>query len=126
MNARPNVVLVHGAWADGSCWREVIEGLQAEEIAAKGREELGSLLGAAFVSGLHPIAHSDWKRHAFIRGSYSFARPEQHGARAALRAPVDGPIAFAGEACSDQDYATVHGAWQSGREAVAQLFGAVA
>jgi len=29
MNARPNVVLVHGAWADGSCWSGVIERLQA-------------------------------------------------------------------------------------------------
>jgi pimeloyl-ACP methyl ester carboxylesterase len=30
MTARPNFVLVHGAWADGSCWRGVIEGLQSE------------------------------------------------------------------------------------------------
>jgi pimeloyl-ACP methyl ester carboxylesterase len=30
MTAHPNVVLVHGAWADGSCWRGVIEGLQSE------------------------------------------------------------------------------------------------
>ena len=30
MTARPNVVLVHGAWADGSCWHGVIEGLQSE------------------------------------------------------------------------------------------------
>jgi pimeloyl-ACP methyl ester carboxylesterase len=29
MNAQPNVVLVHGAWADGSCWSAVIERLQA-------------------------------------------------------------------------------------------------
>jgi pimeloyl-ACP methyl ester carboxylesterase len=29
MNARPNIVLVHGAWADGSCWDGVIERLQA-------------------------------------------------------------------------------------------------
>ncbi len=29
MNGRPNIVLVHGAWADGSCWSEVIEQLQA-------------------------------------------------------------------------------------------------
>jgi pimeloyl-ACP methyl ester carboxylesterase len=29
MNALPNVVLVHGAWADGSCWSGVIERLQA-------------------------------------------------------------------------------------------------
>ena len=25
MNTRPNIVLVHGAWADGSCWSAVIE-----------------------------------------------------------------------------------------------------
>ena len=29
MTARPNIVLVHGAWADGSCWEAVIESLQA-------------------------------------------------------------------------------------------------
>jgi pimeloyl-ACP methyl ester carboxylesterase len=26
----PNIVLVHGAWADGSCWRAVIQSLQAK------------------------------------------------------------------------------------------------
>jgi pimeloyl-ACP methyl ester carboxylesterase len=30
MAASPNIVLVHGAWADGSCWSDVIEGLQAD------------------------------------------------------------------------------------------------
>ena len=30
MNARPNIVLVHGAWADGSCWSSVIGRLQAD------------------------------------------------------------------------------------------------
>ena len=30
MPASPNVVLVHGAWADGSCWSAVIERLQAD------------------------------------------------------------------------------------------------
>ncbi len=29
MTTRPNIVLVHGAWADGSCWSAVIEQLQA-------------------------------------------------------------------------------------------------
>jgi pimeloyl-ACP methyl ester carboxylesterase len=28
MSTRPNIVLVHGAWADGSCWTSVIERLQ--------------------------------------------------------------------------------------------------
>ena len=30
MNPRPNIVLVHGAWADGSSWSAVIERLQAD------------------------------------------------------------------------------------------------
>jgi pimeloyl-ACP methyl ester carboxylesterase len=30
MTTKPNVVLVHGAWADGSCWSAVIEQLQAD------------------------------------------------------------------------------------------------
>jgi pimeloyl-ACP methyl ester carboxylesterase len=30
MNGRPNIVLVHGAWADGSCWSGVIERLQTD------------------------------------------------------------------------------------------------
>src|ERR1700756_5294598 len=29
MDTSPNIVLVHGAWADGSCWGGVIERLQA-------------------------------------------------------------------------------------------------
>jgi pimeloyl-ACP methyl ester carboxylesterase len=30
VNGRPNIVLVHGAWADGSCWNGVIARLQGE------------------------------------------------------------------------------------------------
>src|SRR5215472_12215908 len=30
MSDRPNIVLVHGAWADGSSWSAVIERLQAK------------------------------------------------------------------------------------------------
>jgi pimeloyl-ACP methyl ester carboxylesterase len=29
MTVQPNIILVHGAWADGSCWSGVIERLQA-------------------------------------------------------------------------------------------------
>jgi pimeloyl-ACP methyl ester carboxylesterase len=28
--SKPNIVLVHGAWADGSCWSAVVEGLQTK------------------------------------------------------------------------------------------------
>ena len=30
MNTRPNIVLVHGAWAEGSCWSGVVARLQAD------------------------------------------------------------------------------------------------
>ena len=30
MAAKPDIVLVHGAWADGSCWSRVIERLQSD------------------------------------------------------------------------------------------------
>jgi pimeloyl-ACP methyl ester carboxylesterase len=34
MNGQPNIVLVHGAWADGSSWSAVIERLQADGFRA--------------------------------------------------------------------------------------------
>jgi pimeloyl-ACP methyl ester carboxylesterase len=41
MAGLPNIVLVHGAWADGSCWSDVIERLQADgyEVTAPQRPE---------------------------------------------------------------------------------------
>jgi pimeloyl-ACP methyl ester carboxylesterase len=35
MHDRPNIVLVHGAWADGSCWSPVIERLRAESFQVR-------------------------------------------------------------------------------------------
>jgi pimeloyl-ACP methyl ester carboxylesterase len=32
MSELPNIVLVHGAWADGSCWSPVIERLQEDGL----------------------------------------------------------------------------------------------
>jgi monoamine oxidase len=100
-----------------------LTGLHADDIAAKAREELGNLLGSDFARDLRPIAYSDWQRHPFVCGSYSYARPTGHAARTALARAVNERLAFAGEACAENDYATVHGAWASGRAAVEQLFG---
>src|SRR5262245_64849367 len=35
MSDRPTIVLVHGAWADGSCWSGVIERLQAGGLTVR-------------------------------------------------------------------------------------------
>ena len=100
-----------------------VKGQSVEELADQSRQELAALLGAAFPRRLRLVAASDWKRHPFIGGSYSYARPGHHGARATLCAPLDERLAFAGEACSESDFATVHAAWESGKAAVRQLFG---
>jgi pimeloyl-ACP methyl ester carboxylesterase len=44
--AQPNIVLVHGAWADGSCWSAVIEQLQADGFTVTAPQfRLGELAG---------------------------------------------------------------------------------
>src|SRR5476649_9369 len=46
MSSLPNIVFVHGAWADGSCWSAVIEDLQAEGYnCTAGQFQLGALSG---------------------------------------------------------------------------------
>jgi pimeloyl-ACP methyl ester carboxylesterase len=35
MSDRPNIVLVHGAWADGSCWSGVVERLQTQRFQVR-------------------------------------------------------------------------------------------
>jgi pimeloyl-ACP methyl ester carboxylesterase len=46
VNGRPNIILVHGAWADGSCWSGVIERLQAEGFQVRAPQfPLSSLAG---------------------------------------------------------------------------------
>jgi pimeloyl-ACP methyl ester carboxylesterase len=46
MTVQPNIVLVHGAWADGSCWRGVIERLQADGYNVTAPQFPGSSLAA--------------------------------------------------------------------------------
>ena len=46
MSGKPNIVLVHGAWADRSCWSEVIAALQAEGLRVTARQFPMSSLAA--------------------------------------------------------------------------------
>jgi pimeloyl-ACP methyl ester carboxylesterase len=46
MTVQPNIVLVHGAWADGSCWTGVIERLQADGYNVTAPQFPGSSLAA--------------------------------------------------------------------------------
>ena len=59
MNARPNIVLVHGAWADGSCWSAVIARLQAGGYTVTAPQFPESSLAAETLLTSFPDLHSD-------------------------------------------------------------------
>lgn len=76
--------------------------------------ELVGLLGSDFARRVKPIVMHRWRADPFARGSYSYAKPGKADCRAALAAPVDGRLFFAGEAVSRTDFSTAHGAWFTG------------
>jgi len=77
-------------------------------------DELARLLGNGVRKQLAPLASTAWLRDPWARGSYSYALPGHADDRAALAAPVDDRLFFAGEACSPNFFSTAHGAWISG------------
>lgn len=95
------------------------EGLNGASEFAIG--ELVHLLGSDWRKKLRFVAGSAWGRETYVLGGYSHARPGQHGARAVLRAGVDPRIRFAGEATSDGEFSTAHGAYNSGVAAAKAL-----
>jgi monoamine oxidase len=88
------------------------EGLDGAAAFAVG--ELCSLLGSEWRKKLRFVAGSAWGRETWVLGSYSHARPDKHGARKMLATPIDPRIRFAGEACSEGEFSTAHGAYNSG------------
>ena len=50
--SRPTVVLLHGAWADGSSWNDVIERLQAQgvQVTAPANPLRGISLDSAYIN----------------------------------------------------------------------------
>jgi monoamine oxidase len=83
--------------------------------------ELVELFGSGIRACLLPLDETGWGRDPFARGSYSYALPGHADARAALAAPVDGRVFFAGEACSPHDFTTAHGAYLTGIEAADEV-----
>ena len=104
-------------------------GTLARELEAEGEAaffdfaagELTALLGSAFAKRIKPLRTHCWGADPFARGAYSFARPGKADQRAALAAPVENRLFFAGEACSRNDFSTVHGAFLTGAAAADQV-----
>ncbi len=86
-------------------------------LAQQSIDEIVALLGSGYRTRLKPLAESRWVSDPFANGSYSHALPGHAEDRAALAAPVDGRIFFAGEATSPNFFSTAHGAKESGERA---------
>jgi len=72
------------------------------------------------------LAVSAWGRDPYAGGSYSHAKVGHSDARAALAAPVDARLFFAGEAASLADFSTAHGAYRTGVAAAEEALAALA
>jgi pimeloyl-ACP methyl ester carboxylesterase len=59
MTVQPKIVLVHGAWADGSCWTDVIERLQASGYAVTAPQFPESSLAADVARLRQVLARQD-------------------------------------------------------------------
>jgi monoamine oxidase len=110
---RPFGAPVIEGYFGGACARA----LEAEgdgAFTAFAIDEIVAQLGSDMRRRLSPLAETAWGRDRFARGSYSHARVGQADQRAALAAPVDDRIFFAGEAASLHDFSTAHGAYRTG------------
>ena len=87
------------------------------------RRIFGASIDRAFIKG-HA---TNWGRNPLTYGAYASAEPGAYGLRETLREPVGDRIWFAGEACSEDEWATLAGAHKNGiatAERVAAFLGA--
>src|SRR5258705_1958757 len=104
----------------GGTFARELENAGDGAFAAESIDQIVTLLGSDFRRKLKPLSESRWAHDPFARGSYSHALPGHAGDRAALAAPVDGRLFFAGEATSPNFFSTAHGARDSGERAAGE------
>ncbi len=104
----------------GSAARD-LAAMGAAAMIALARDGVAAAFGSAAARSITGAAVTAWQSNPWVRGAYSYTVPGAGTARAAMINANAGPIRFAGEAFSPRAYATVHGAWQSGRAAASGL-----
>jgi monoamine oxidase len=115
------------AWAGGPR-ATAMRGTPVQERIARACDEFGAMFGERDLARreYEGGASHDWTADPFACGAYSYVVAGAGAARAALGAPVDDTLFFAGEATStDGQGGTVSGAFETGmraaREAVAAI-----
>ncbi len=101
----------------GGRFADWLERAGPEASADLAKENLQKAFGSSITE--HMVRHlvTAWRGDPWIRGAYSAARPGAAHQRARLAEPIDDRLFFAGEATSQQVYATAHGAYLSGLKA---------
>ncbi|MFO0991812.1 MAG: NAD(P)/FAD-dependent oxidoreductase [Hyphomicrobiales bacterium] len=101
------------------------------DLAAAGEAAMGDhlvatlakLFGSEISRCLSPLRMSvNWDTEPFVRGYVAAALPGSADARMKLAEPIDGRLAFAGEATSKRFMGDVHGAWLEGEAAISRLW----
>lgn len=103
-----------------------IVSMQKQELLKAVTHDLGRLVGRDISGEIIKYALVRWDTNPYVRGAYS-NHPVGVGSneRALLARPVDGRLYFAGEATViSGNYATVHGAIESGQYAAQQMLDA--
>lgn len=94
-----------------------LERAGVEAVRALVVERLAAMFGSAAAKGAGAAVMSRWSADPDVGGAYSYARPGGGEPRGKLARPVAERLWFAGEAASPLGFSTVHGAWETGREA---------
>ena len=64
----------------------------------------------------------DWKKEQYIQGCYSYPTLNENNSRENLKKPIKDKIFFAGEATNTNGhFGSIHGAMETGKEAVAEI-----
>jgi len=108
----------------GGRFAQALEDAGPGALAAESIDQIAAFLGNDYRRKLKPLSESRWAHDPFARGSYSHALPGHADKRAALAAPVDGRLFFAGEATSPNFFSTAHGARDSGERAAGEVVAA--
>ena len=93
-----------------------------EEIINKILQELDEMFDGKATANYKNHVIQNWSKEPYIRGAYTF--PSDDAGRDyidTLKRPIDNKIYFAGEAMTNGDSATVHGAAESAYEVLEGL-----
>jgi len=114
---------VHGM--TGGRFADWLERADVDASADLAKENLKKAFGSDITK--HVVRHlvSAWRGDPWVKGAYSAARPGCAHQRARLAEAVDGRLFFAGEATSEEFFATAHGAYLTGIRAAEDARAAV-